>query len=163
PDGQGIDWLREQQQTGVTPRVVILSGRSDVVDRVVGLESGASDYLTKPFVPRELAARIRVQARERLARSAVTLKACGVELDIGSRSCTYGNRSVELVRMEFQLLKLLLENPGRVFSREELLNQVWGFDALPTTRTVDTHVLQLRQKLDASLIETVRGVGYRLR
>jgi DNA-binding response OmpR family regulator len=141
----------------------MLTARVEVVDRIVGLESGANDYLTKPFEPRELVARIRVQAREQRPAPAKQVSGGGVTLDLASRESSYLGRRVELARMEFELLKLLLENPGRVFTREELLNQVWGFDAFPTTRTVDTHVLQLRQKLEPELIETVRGVGYRFR
>jgi DNA-binding response OmpR family regulator len=144
-------------------RVLMLTARAEVVDRIVGLESGANDYLTKPFEPRELVARIRVQARERAARHPTKLQSGGVELDLETRTCSFQGRLVVLARMEFNLLETFLRAPGKVFTREELLNQVWGFDAFPTTRTVDTHVLQLRQKLDAELIETVRGVGYRLR
>src|SRR5205085_6779999 len=92
----------------------------------------------------------------------VALEHCGVRVDRETREVTFDDEPIELTRMEFGLLVLLLENPGRVFSREELLNRVWGYERTPTTRTVDTHVVQLRTKLRADLIESVRGIGYRV-
>jgi DNA-binding response OmpR family regulator len=166
PDGQGIDFLREARAEGHGVPVIFLTARSDLVDKVLGLESGANDYLTKPFEPRELVARVRVQLRAGTrpqTPQATVLKAGPVEIDAAARTVRHHGRSVELTKMEYDLLKLLCENPNRVFSRDELLNQVWGFDQYPTTRTVDTHILQLRQKLSDSLFETIRGVGYRLK
>jgi len=175
PDGQGIDYLKELHREGSATPVILLTSRADLIDKVVGLEAGANDYMTKPFEPRELCARIRVQIRkvaqaEGVARVAMgvsevllsVVEFAGIRMDLASREVSYRGRPIELAKMEFELLRVLLQNPNRVFPREALLNQVWGYDNYPTTRTVDNHIVQLRQKLDASLIETVRGVGYRL-
>lgn len=168
PDGQGIDYLRELRGGGVKLPVIMLTARTEVIDKVVGLESGADDYLTKPFEPRELAARIRVQLRHQSEKG--TLEGDEVKITLGDiiidrerREVTYKNQLVEFTKMEYEFLVLLAESPNRAFSREEILNKVWGYENYPSTRTVDTHVLQIRQKLYDSLIETVRGVGYRLR
>lgn len=168
PDGQGIDYLRELRATGVKLPVIMLTARTEVIDKVVGLESGADDYLTKPFEPRELAARIRVQLRHQSEKGAsegeeVKITLGDIVIDRERREVTYKNQLVEFTKMEYEFLVLLAESPNRAFSREEILNKVWGYENYPSTRTVDTHVLQIRQKLYDSLIETVRGVGYRLR
>jgi DNA-binding response OmpR family regulator len=165
PDGEGIDLLKELRKTSDLP-VLMVTARVDVIDKVLGLEIGADDYVTKPVEPRELLARIKARLRkprgEATAKPPAVLEACGVRIDKDTREVTFDGKSIELTRMEFGLLVLLLENPGRVFSREELLNRVWGYERTPTTRTVDTHVVQLRTKLRADLIESVRGIGYRL-
>jgi DNA-binding response OmpR family regulator len=145
--------------------VILLTARADLVDRVLGLESGANDYVTKPFEPRELLARVRVQLRSRRGHT-VNREAsvhAGVRLDPEKREVTFRQSQVELTRMEFELLRLLISSPGKVFSREELLDRVWGYENFQATRTVDTHILQLRQKLDDGLFETIRGVGYRMK
>jgi DNA-binding response OmpR family regulator len=164
PDGEGIDLLREVRSSSDLP-VLMVTARVDVIDRVLGLELGADDYMTKPVEPRELIARLRarLRGREKPAAPRRMLEVAGVHVDLHTREVTFEGRPVSLTRMEFGLLVLLLDNPGRVFSREELLNQVWGYERTPTTRTVDTHVVQLRTKLRADLIESLRGVGYRLR
>jgi DNA-binding response OmpR family regulator len=164
PDGEGIDLLKEWRQTEGVP-VLMVTARVEVVDRVLGLEIGADDYVTKPVEPRELLARIRARLRSR-ARAKTpprALERAGVRLDLEAREVTFEGRAITTTRMEFGLLALLVEHPGRVFSREELLNQVWGYERTPTTRTVDAHVLQLRTKLRPDLIESVRGIGYRLK
>jgi two-component system alkaline phosphatase synthesis response regulator PhoP len=134
---------------------------------VLGLEIGADDYVTKPVEPRELLARLKARLRPRSREPAPpsaprVLQGAGVKVDLDTREVTFESRPVPMTRMELNLLALLLEHPGRVFSREELLNRVWGYERTPTTRTVDTHVVQLRTKLRADLIESVRGIGYRL-
>jgi len=162
PDGQGIDLLREIRKSHETLPIILLTSRSDLVDKVVGLESGADDYLTKPFEPRELVARIRVNLRNRIGlRQSKKMVLGGIEMDLDQRTVTWNKHPVSLTKMEFNLLKFFLEYPNTAFSREELLNSVWGFDNYPTTRTVDTHILQLRQKFSPDLFETVRGIGYR--
>ncbi len=165
PDGQGIDFLRRLRGEGATLPVILLTARSEVVDRVLGLEMGANDYLPKPFDPRELVARIRVQLRAPDAPTPprTRLEVGGIRVDLERREASVGGAPVELTKMEFELLKLFLEHPDRVFSREELLNQVWGYNQFPTTRTVDTHLVQLRQKFGEERFETIRGVGYRLK
>jgi DNA-binding response OmpR family regulator len=168
PDGQGIDYLRELRSAGVRLPVIMLTARTEVIDKVVGLESGADDYLTKPFEPRELAARIRVQLRHKSERGNMPEEGAKISLgdiviDQETREVSFKNKIVDFTKMEYEFLVLLAETPNRAFSREEILNKVWGYENYPSTRTVDTHVLQIRQKLYEELIETVRGVGYRLR
>jgi DNA-binding response OmpR family regulator len=166
PDGEGIDLLKELRKTSDLP-VLMVTARVEVIDRVLGLEIGADDYVTKPVEPRELLARLKARLRTRPRPSvspapARVLEGAGVRIDLDTREVTFEGRAIPTTRMEFGLLALLVEDPGRVFSREELLNRVWGYDRTPTTRTVDTHVVQLRTKLRADLIESVRGIGYRL-
>ncbi|MFO0555187.1 MAG: response regulator transcription factor [Polyangiaceae bacterium] len=164
PDGEGIDLLKEWRKTTDVP-VLMVTARVDVIDRVLGLEIGADDYILKPFEPRELLARLkaRLRTRERPQPTRRVLERGGVRVDLDLREVGLDGAPVTLTKMEFDLLCLLLEHPGRVFSREELLGRVWGYERAPTTRTVDTHVLSLRTKLRADLIESVRGIGYRLR
>ena len=132
---------------------------------MIGLESGANDYLTKPFEPRELIARIRVQLRsktgEQVQEHESTFQINSIQFNLDERKIFYRDIEVIFTKMEFDLLYLLAKNSKRVYSREKLLDEVWGYDNYPTTRTVDTHVLQIRQKMDNNIIETVRGVGYR--
>ncbi len=166
PDTQGIDLLREWRACGVETPILMLTARADLVDRVLGLELGANDYVTKPFEARELLARVRVQLRQRRVPKAVAAPTIGVgllQITLPTREVRYGERTLDLTRQEYALLLLLAENPDRVFSRAEILRLAWGYDAMPSTRTVDTHVLQLRQKTSPRLLETVRGIGYRLR
>lgn len=165
PDGEGIDLLKELRKTSDVP-VLMVTARVEVIDRVLGLEIGADDYVTKPVEPRELLARIKARLRRRDRTSAPpaarVVEAHAIRVDLDTREATFRGRPVSLTKMELELLVLLLKHRGRVFSREELLNQVWGFDRAPTTRTVDTHVAVLRSKLAPELFESVRGIGYRL-
>jgi len=164
PDGQGIDFLKEVKAQTKVP-VIMLTARTDLIDKVIGLESGANDYITKPFESRELTARIRVQLRDNTKQSfeseAEELSIGLLKMNSNLREVTYKNEVVILTKMEFDLIYLLASNTKQVFSREKLLDKVWGYDNYPTTRTVDTHVLQLRQKLSNDIIDTIRGVGYR--
>jgi DNA-binding response OmpR family regulator len=170
PGKQGVDWLREIRAKGIDLPVLMVTARSDLVDRILGLELGASDYVLKPFEPRELLARIRVRLREQRNQPAeksdesirLRVEDSDLIIDVSTRKVRFNSQPVELAKMEFDLLCLLARNPGKVFARDEILNLVWGFENYPTTRTVDTHVIQLRQKLSPAMIETVRGVGYRL-
>lgn len=165
PDGQGIDFLKELRSSNNLIPVIMLTARVDLIDKVLGLEAGSNDYMTKPFEPRELIARIRVQLRQFQNAPVETtrndLSLGGISFNIQDREVFYNSNKLELTKMEYELLKLLVENPGRAFSREEILNKVWGYENFPTTRTVDTHILQLRQKTSDDLIETIRGIGYR--
>lgn len=169
PDGQGVDYLKEvRAKTNAIP-VIMLTARTELIDKVIGLESGANDYVTKPFEPRELVARIRAQLRLSNASGGGEKESDGkvevaeLMIDKNQREVFFGGKAVEMTKMEFDFITLLAEHPNRAFSRDEILNKVWGYEHYPTTRTVDTHVLQLRQKTRDDLIETVRGVGYRLR
>lgn len=166
PDGQGIDFLREiRARNNFTP-VIMLTARTDLIDKVLGLETGASDYMTKPFESRELVARIRVQLREKnntLDKEKDERIVVGkLIINTKEREVLFDGRKINLTKMEYELLKILAENPKQTFSRENLLDKVWGYENFPTTRTVDTHVLQVRQKISDDIIETVRGLGYRL-
>lgn len=161
PDGQGIDLLKEWRNAANHTPVILLTAKTQLVDKVLGLEMGADDYLTKPFEPRELIARLRVQLRKPVFPPEKCLEQRGIQLNLRMKQVTFRQQKVEMTKMEFNLLSLFLQNPDQVFSREELLNQVWGYDRFPTTRTVDTHILQLRTKFEASFFETIRGMGYR--
>jgi DNA-binding response OmpR family regulator len=164
PDGQGIDFLREIRTRSKSIPIIMLTARTELIDKVLGLETGANDYMTKPFESRELIARIRVQLREKVAVADYNEKliAGKLAIDVREREVVFDGKKVNLTKMEFDLLRILVENPKQTFSRENLLDKVWGYENFPTTRTVDTHVLQLRQKLADDVIETVRGLGYRL-
>ena len=145
--------------------ILMLTAKADEVDRVVGLELGADDYVTKPFSPRELTLRVRAVLRRRkpTAPPSESLAHGTLRLDPGRHRCFVGPSEVELTAKEFDLLRTLMARPGRVLTRDQLLDEVWGTDIAVTTRTIDTHLKRLREKLGAAsdLIETVRGVGYR--
>ena len=143
--------------------IVMLTARDEEPDRVAGLELGADDYLTKPFSPRELVARMKAVLRRTDGRGVEdVLTLDDVVLDRNAREVSVDGRSVELTTKEFDLLAMLLENPGIVVSRDQLLDQVWGMTYPGGTRTVDVHVAQLRRKLGKpELIRTVRGAGYK--
>lgn len=173
PDGQGIDFLREMRSSQILVPVIMLTARTDLIDKVLGLETGASDYMTKPFESRELIARIRVQLRkievsskellnDKLEKLNGPIVSGKLTIHPLERDVFYDGKKVVFTKMEFELLKILAENPRQTFSRENLLDKVWGYENFPTTRTVDTHVLQVRQKTSDDIIETVRGLGYRL-
>jgi len=147
--------------------IIMLTARSDDIDKIVGLELGADDYLTKPFNPRELVARVKAILRrldKRPAPSAASLTIDNLSIDPDRRVVLVDGRPVDLRLKEFDLLLALAENRGIVFSREKLLDVVWGFDFAGETRTVDVHIAHLRHKLDGMrpIIETVWGVGYKL-
>lgn len=157
--------LRQQQKTRTIP-VLILTARSDEIDRVVGFEVGADDYLVKPFSMRELVLRIRALLR-RSAPEAPQLERLvqgGIQIDLTSHLVSVDGERVELTGTEFKLLVYLCERPGRVLQRELLLQEVWGYNFVGDTRTVDTHMTRLRGKLGAAgdMIKTVRGFGYKL-
>ncbi|MGK5519114.1 response regulator transcription factor [Micromonospora sp. URMC 107] len=164
PGLTGTEVCRRLREAGDWTPVIFLTARDDEVDRVVGLELGADDYVTKPFSPRELVARVRAVLR----RSAGTPEPTGLPRVVGSvaldptrRTVTAAGAPVQLTSTEFDLLAYLMARPGRVFTREELLAGVWGYAAHAGTRTVDVHVAQVRAKLGAAgVIRTHRGVGY---
>jgi len=145
--------------------VIMLTAKSEEVDRVVGFELGADDYVTKPFSPRELVLRVQALLRRsyEAAASSAPLERGLLRLDLERHRCSVEGEEVELTAKEFQLLEALMRRPGRVMTREKLLDEVWGSDIAVTTRTIDTHLKRLREKLGeaAELIQTVRGLGYR--
>ncbi|EAS42862.1 DNA-binding response regulator [Photobacterium profundum] len=164
PEGDSLDFLSGWLSIKHVP-VILLTAMVSVTDKVIGLDSGAKDYLTKPFAEEELLARIRLHLRngkdDHLAANIITVGQISINME--SREVNHGGDTVTLTRTEFELLVFLAKNAGRVFTRDELLDQVWGYNHYPTTRTVDTHILQLRQKLIGIEIETLRGVGYRMK
>jgi len=168
PGADGLAICKEIRKQSQVP-IIMLTARDEVTDKVVGLEVGADDYLTKPFHPQELVARAKALLRRaRIEPDAPKLIRAGkLEVDLERHEVRYGEAKVQLRPKEFDLLALLARHPGRVFQRSELLDLVWGYDFPGYTRTVDVHVQQLREKLAAAAItdpsvQTVWGVGYRL-
>ncbi|OAN11606.1 DNA-binding response regulator [Photobacterium jeanii] len=164
PEGDSLTYLDGWLSIKHVP-VILLTAMVSVTDKVMGLDSGAKDYLTKPFAEEELLARIRVHLRngDKTVSAANVIKVGEITIDLESRDVSQNGEHVTLTRTEFELLVFLAKHAGRVFTRDELLDQVWGYNHYPTTRTVDTHILQLRQKLAGIEIETLRGVGYRMK
>ena len=166
PGMDGIEILKALRGNPTTARipVIIASARGTEYDKVVGLDLGADDYLAKPFGMMEMVSRIRAVLRRTARQPSGVLSCGGVTLDEGRHAVTVNDRPVSLTLKEYELLKLFLENIGQVFSREALLSRVWDADYAGETRTVDVHVGTLRTKLAecGGLIETVRGVGYKM-
>jgi DNA-binding response OmpR family regulator len=157
--------LRADPQTETIP-IIILTAKAEEVDRVLGLEVGADDYVTKPFSPRELILRINaILRRGAPVNEMQTLTVGPISVDPDRHHVSTGGKSIQLTAVEFRLLMILMRRPGRVQPRERLLRDVWGYEHIVETRTVDTHVRRLRDKLgkSADLLETVRGFGYRLK
>jgi two-component system alkaline phosphatase synthesis response regulator PhoP len=169
PGGNGFDICRAIRQRGLATPILMLTARGQVVDRVVGLKLGADDYLVKPFEMAELLARIEALLRRAPARTGVSpegFRFGDVAVDFRRAEVTRGGRALELSAREFKLLRYFIEHRGATLSRDELLNEVWGYDAMPSTRTVDVHVAWLRQKLEENPrhpvhILTVHGMGYK--
>jgi DNA-binding response OmpR family regulator len=164
PDLDGVELCRRLREAGDWTPVLFVTARDDEVDRILGLEIGGDDYLTKPFSPREMVARVKaVLRRAQDAGSADVLTSGTLRLDLGARTVTVAGAPVALTLTEFNLLATLLRTRGRVLDRAALLAQAWGQADYGASRTVDVHVAQLRAKLGAACpIETVRGVGYRI-
>ncbi len=169
PGRDGFDVARTLRQQGIQTPILMLTARGQVVDRVVGLKLGADDYLTKPFEMIELLARLEALLRRAPAAAGVALERYqfgDVVVDVRKAEVTKNGSLVELSAKEFHLLRYFIEHRGATISREELLHEVWGYQATPSTRTVDVHVAWLRQKLEANprvpqFILTVHGLGYK--
>src|SRR5437763_330707 len=168
PGMPGQDVCREIKNAAPLLPVIVLSASTDVVDKVLLLEIGADDYVTKPFSPRELLARVQAAVRRagRLAAVPDVFAFDDISLNFTRMELTQAGKPVALTSQEFQLLRFFIQNQDRVISREELLNEVWGYQSYPSTRTVDNHVLRLRQKLEKdpsrpSHFKTVHGAGYK--
>src|SRR5213080_751344 len=168
PGADGLTICKEIRKQSQVP-IIMLTAKDEVTDKVVGLEVGADDYLTKPFHPQELVARAKALLRRARTESdqPKLVRAGKLEVDIERHEVRYGDQRLQLRPKEFDLLALLARHPGRVFQRSELLDLVWGYDFPGYTRTVDVHVQQVREKLAAAKvtdpsIQTVWGVGYRL-
>ncbi|HEX2292853.1 MAG TPA: response regulator transcription factor [Gaiellaceae bacterium] len=162
PDKDGLDVLRELRASEVAVPVIILTARDSVSDRVVGLEGGADDYITKPFRFDELLARVRVRLRVERTAEPTVLRVGDAALDLRMRRAVIGGHTVDLSAREFALAEVFFRHPGQVLSREQLLSQVWGYDFDPGSNIVDVYVGYLRKKLGRDVITSVRGMGYRL-
>ena len=167
PGMDGVEICRRLRAAGDALPIVMLTARDTEVDKVLGLELGADDYITKPFSPRELVARVKAVLRRTVRASdeaSEILRVGDVTIDTARRVVTSGEQAVTLTAKEFDLLAFLAGNRGIVFSRERLLDRVWGYERPVDTRTVDSHVKSLRQKLGGSgaIVMTVRGVGYKV-
>lgn len=171
PDIDGWEICRTIRKESKMP-IIMLTAREDETDRVVGLEIGADDYITKPFSPRELVARVktvlrRTKPKDRQDKESL-IKCDGLIIDLDKREVKLDGKPVDLTAKEFELLKLLASNPRMVFSRDHLLERIWSYDFYGGTRTVDVHIRHLRKKLNEDrkeprFIETVRGVGYKFK
>ena len=162
PGKDGFEVLRELRQNDNRLPVVILTARDGVRDTVAGLESGADDYLTKPFSFQELLARVRVRLRGERAAEPAVLRAGDAALDLRSRQVLVDGRAVDLSAREFALAEVFFRHPGQVLSREQLVSHVWGYGAEPSSNVVDVYVGYLRKKLGRHRVTGVRGMGYRL-
>jgi DNA-binding response OmpR family regulator len=162
PEREGFHVLQEIRSRGKTLPVLVLTGRRER-DVVMCLEAGADDYMTKPFEFEELLARVKTRLRRAGTEQPNVLSVGGVRLDLRTRRATVGERTVELTPREFSLLETFLRHADQVLSREQLLSQVWGYGFDPSTNIVNVYVNSLRRKLGPGVIETVRGIGYRLR
>ncbi len=170
-DGPGVELVKNLRTTGNRTPVILVSARTDVMDKVLALELGANDYLTKPFDPRELLARIRAQLQlthpvdsKRGTNSKSLLLVHGdLRVDLNSRQVRFQSEMISLTKFEFDLLAFLIQAPGKVFTRDELLDEIWGYDQDQETRAIDNCVSQLRKKVPGDWLETVRGVGYRIK
>ncbi len=168
PKLSGLDVCRILKSDSATRQIpiIMLTAKVEEVDRIVGLEFGADDYVTKPFSPREVVLRINAILRRGSATpNEQTLTAGDIAIDPDRHDVRIGGKVIDLTAIEFKLLRTLMQRRGRVQARDRLLNDVWGYESLIDTRTVDTHVRRLREKLGkrGDLIETVRGFGYRFR
>ena len=170
PKKNGYDVCRDLRKNGIETPVLMLTAKGETIDKVLGLKLGADDYLTKPFEVIELLARVEALLRRAPVRTnghaGEAFRFGSVTIDFKRAEVTRDDKPVELSAMEFKLLQHLVENRGIVHSRDQLLDAVWGYDAMPSTRTVDVHIAWLRQKLEAnpkhpSFIQTVHGMGYK--
>ena len=169
PDGSGLDLckkIKSNSETETTP-IIILTAKDDEVDKVVGFELGADDYVTKPFSVRELILRVKAILKRSDTKTKevaeVERQFGDLKIDVDSHEVHVDSQLIELTALEFRLLKELVDKRGRVQSRDQLLSEVWGYNAEVTTRTVDTHIKRLREKLGSmgKYVQTIRGVGYK--
>jgi DNA-binding response OmpR family regulator len=163
PKMSGYEICRALRSEGLAMPILILTARGEESDRVLGLDLGADDYVTKPFSVRELMARVRALLR-RAQPASTELRFADVVIDFNSYSALKNGKTIEMTRKEFGILRYLSSRPGTVVGRDELLNEVWGYDAFPTTRTVDNHIAGIRAKLEQGEprhLITVHGVGYK--
>jgi DNA-binding response OmpR family regulator len=166
PGMTGVDVCKQLRAAGMKTPLIVLSAIGEEIDKVLLLEIGADDYVVKPFGTRELLARIRALLRRTSAGETEVLTFANVEIDVTRRIVSKNSEELKLTRAEYNLLTYFLQNPDRALSRDMILNSVWGYESFPNTRTVDAHVVRLRQKLEPDAgsprhFLTVHGVGYR--
>ena len=162
PDLDGFDICRRLKEKGIDSSIIMITARGQLVDKVKGLELGADDYVTKPFSLEELKARIKAVLRRRgIVASVENYRDDILEIDFVRYKAAKKGKPLKLSSLEFKLLRFLISRKGKVVSREKLLEQVWGYQVAPLTRTVDAHILSLRRKLGTRYIATVHGQGYR--
>ncbi len=170
PKKNGYDVCRDLRQKGISTPILMLTAKGETIDKVLGLKLGADDYLTKPFEVIELLARVEALLRRSPAQAETLVNGAfrfgEIGIDFKKAEVTRRDEPVDLSAMEFRLLQFFIENRGTVHSRDDLLDAVWGYDAMPTTRTVDVHIAWLRQKLEENprhpqFIQTVHGMGYK--
>lgn len=162
PDGSGLAWLRGRRQRGDDTPALMLTARDRVTDRIEGLDSGADDYLVKPFEPEELAARLRAVSRRRAGSASARQRHGDVEVDLAAHAAWSAGSRVDLTAREWAVLEALLLRPGRIVPKVELERLVLGFESELSSNALEVHVSALRRKLGRDLIETVRGMGYRI-
>ncbi len=166
PELDGLTLVKRLREAGVRTPVLMISALSDVDERIRGLRAGGDDYLTKPFAPDEMAARIEVLLRREPAQQATVLRVADLELNLMTRTARRDGALIELLPLEFKLLDYLMRHSGQVLTRTMIFEAVWGYHFDPGTNVIDVHMARLRRKVDAghalSLIQTVRGCGYRL-
>jgi two-component system, OmpR family, response regulator len=163
PDGSGVDWLAARRARGDATPALLLTARDRLNDRIAGLDAGADDYLVKPFAPEELTARLRAVARRSGAGAAQARKVFGdVTVDLAARTASVGGARVELTAREWTLLEAMVLRAGRIVPKAELEKLVLGFDSMVASNALEVHISALRRKLGRDLIETVRGLGYRV-
>jgi len=162
PDGSGLAWLRERRARGDATPALMLTARDRLADRIQGLDSGADDYLVKPFAPEEVCARLRAVSRRSAAPGGSRRRFGAVDVDLGARAAFVGGRAADLTAREWSVLEALARRAGRIVPKGELERLVVGFDAELSSNALEVHVSALRRKLGRELIETVRGLGYRI-
>ncbi|MBN9025502.1 MULTISPECIES: response regulator [Kaistia] len=163
PDGSGLDVLGEMRGAGDTTPVVLLTALDETADRILGLDSGADDHIGKPFDLDELAARVRAVARRNAGRAAPLMQAGAIALDPSTLSVTVAGEPVSLSRREFSVLAALMERPGTVRSKSEIEDRLYGWQEEVESNAVEVHIHNLRNKIGRTAVETVRGLGYRIR
>lgn len=162
PDGSGLDWIRQLRRQGVSTPILMLTARDLLSDRIQGLDSGADDYLVKPFAPEELSARLRAMQRRSAGAAHARVHIHGVDIDLTDKAAYVSGQRMELTQREWQVLESLVTRPGRIVSKTELESLLLGLSGELASNSVEVHISRLRRKLGADLIETVRGLGYRV-
>ena len=162
PDGSGLDWLRSRRSGGDATPALMLTARDLLTDRICGLDSGADDYLVKPFAPEELTARLRAVCRRSAGNASSRRRVGQVEIDLAARSAHLAGQRVELTAREWAILEALLLRAGRIVTKPDLERLILGFDAEWASNAVEVHVAGLRRKLGREIVETIRGLGYRI-